>query len=49
MKKNIVEKESEEQKQARWKKLKKFAKSFAKQAGVNLKKKEKTQSELYNY
>lgn len=39
-------KETEEQKQARWKKMRKMAKSFAKQAGI---KKEKKQSEKYDY
>ncbi len=48
-KKMMVERETEEQKQARWAKQKKMAKSFAKQAGVNLPKKVKTQSEKYDY
>lgn len=48
-KKMIVERETEEQKQTRWAKQKKMAKSFAKQAGVNLPKKVKTQSEKYDY
>ena len=48
-KKMMVERETEEQKKARWEKQKKMAKSFAKQAGVNLPKKVKTQSEKYDY
>jgi hypothetical protein len=48
-KKMMVEMETEEQKQARWAKQKKMAKSFAKQAGVSLSKKVKTQSEKYDY
>ena len=48
-KKIMVERETEEQKQARWAKQRKMAKSFAKQAGVNLPKKVKSQSEKYDY
>lgn len=45
------EKETEEQKIARWKKMKKFAKSFAKQAGIKNKNSQnvKKQSEEYDY
>ena len=49
MKKKKMFVETEEQKQARWAKQKKMAKSFAKQAGVNLPKKVKSQSEKYDY
>ena len=48
-KKIMVERETEEQKKARWEKQRKMAKSFAKQAGVNLPKKVKSQSEKYDY
>ena len=48
-KKMFVERETEEQKKARWEKQRKMAKSFAKQAGVNLPKKVKSQSEKYDY
>ena len=47
--KEVKEKETEEQKQARWEKLKKMAKYFAKQAGVKKEKKVEKQSEKYDY
>lgn len=50
---NGKEKETEEQKNARWKKMKKMAKSFAKQAGFSKKNKNsqnvKKQSDEYDY
>ena len=54
---NGKEKETEEQKNARWKKMKKMAKSFAKQAGISNKnnqnasanKNVKKQSDEYDY
>lgn len=47
--KEVKEKETEEQKQARWEKMRKMAKSFAKQAGIKKEKIEKKQSEKYDY
>lgn len=47
--KEVKEKETEEQKQARWAKLKKMAKSFAKQAGIKKEKKVEKLSDKYDY
>lgn len=47
--KEVREKETEEQKQLRWQKMRKMAKSFAKQAGIKKEKTEKKQSETYDY
>ena len=47
--KEVKEKETEEQKNARWAKMKKMAKSFAKQAGIKKEKTEQNQSEKYDY
>jgi len=47
--KKFFEKESEEEKELRWKKQQHLAKSFAKQNGIKIVQKKKTQSELYNY
>ena len=41
-KKEVIEKETQEQKEARWKKNLKMARSFAKQAGVKKEKKVET-------
>lgn len=48
-KKVVIEKETQEQKEARWKKNLKMARSFAKQAGVKKEKKVEKQSEKYDY
>lgn len=47
--KEVREKETEEQKQLRWQKMRKMAKSFAKRAGIKKEKIEKKQSEKYDY
>lgn len=47
--KEVKEKETEEQKQARWQKMRKMARSFAKQAGIKKEKTEMKQSEKYDY
>ena len=47
--KEVKEKETEEQKNARWAKMRKMAKSFAKQAGIKKEKKVEKQSEKYDY
>jgi hypothetical protein len=47
--KEVKEKETEEQKQERWNKMRKLAKSFAKQAGIKQEKKKEKQSEHYDY
>lgn len=47
--KEVREKETEEQKQLRWQKMRKMAKSFAKQVGIKKEKTEKKQSEKYDY
>lgn len=47
--KEVKEKETEEQKNARWAKMRKMARSFAKQAGIKKEKTEKKQSEKYDY
>lgn len=52
MKKNkkvVVEKETQEQKEARWKKNLKMARSFARQAGVKKEKKVEKLSDKYDY
>lgn len=48
-KKEVKEKETEEQKQARWEKMRKMAKSFAKQAGIKKEKKVEKLSDKYDY
>lgn len=48
-KKVVVEKETQEQKEARWKKMKKMAQSFAKQAGIKKEKKVEKLSDKYDY
>ena len=48
-KKVVVEKETQEQKEARWKKNLKMARSFAKQAGVKKEKKIEKLSDKYDY
>jgi hypothetical protein len=47
--KEVKEKETEEQKQARWEKMRKMAKSFAKQAGIKKEKKVEKLSDKYDY